>query len=75
MMSYKCAIVDVPYGGSKGALCLQPKDYTEEELKITRRFTQELNKRSLVSPGLNVRRRIWVRVGVKWPGWPMNIGS
>jgi glutamate dehydrogenase (NAD(P)+) len=55
LMSYKCAIVDVPYGGSKGALCLRPKDYTEEELeKITRRFTQELNKRSLVSPGLNV---------------------
>ena len=51
LMSYKCAIVDVPYGGSKGALCLRPKDYTEEELeKITRRFTQELNKRSLVSP-------------------------
>ena len=55
LMSYKCAIVDVPYGGSKGALCLRPKDYSEEELeKITRRFTQELNKRSLVSPGLNV---------------------
>ena len=55
LMSYKCAIVDVPYGGSKGALCLRPKDYTAEELeKITRRFTQELNKRSLLSPGLNV---------------------
>ena len=45
LMSYKCAIVDVPYGGSKGALCLRPKDYTEEELeKITRRFTQELTQ-------------------------------
>ena len=55
LMSYKCAIVDVPYGGSKGALCLRPKDYTEEELEhITRRFTQELAKRSLISPGLNV---------------------
>ena len=55
LMSYKCAIVDVPYGGSKGALCLRPKDYTVEELEhITRRFTQELNKRSLISPGLNV---------------------
>ena len=55
LMSYKCAIVDVPYGGSKGALCLNPKDYTEEELEhITRRFTQELAKRSLISPGLNV---------------------
>jgi len=55
LMSYKCAIVDVPYGGSKGALCLRPSDYTEEELEhITRRFTQELAKRSLISPGLNV---------------------
>ena len=55
LMSYKCAIVDVPYGGSKGALCLKPSDYTEEELEhITRRFTQELAKRSLISPGLNV---------------------
>ena len=55
LMSYKCAIVDVPYGGSKGALCLRPKDYTEEELEhITRRFTQELSKRNLISPGLNV---------------------
>ena len=55
LMSYKCAIVDVPYGGSKGALCLRPKDYSAEELEhITRRFTQELNKRSLISPGLNV---------------------
>ena len=55
LMSYKCAIVDVPYGGSKGALRLRPKDYTEDELEhITRRFTQELSKRSLISPGLNV---------------------
>ena len=55
LMSYKCAIVDVPYGGSKGALRLRPKNYTEEELEhITRRFTQELAKRSLISPGLNV---------------------
>ena len=55
LMSYKCAIVDVPFGGSKGALRLRPKNYTEEELEhITRRFTQELAKRSLISPGLNV---------------------
>jgi len=55
LMSYKCAIVDVPFGGSKGALRIRPKDYTEEELEhITRRFTSELAKRGLINPGLNV---------------------
>lgn len=55
LMSYKCAIVDVPYGGSKGALCIRPKDYTEEELEhITRRFVSELAKRGFINPGLNV---------------------
>lgn len=55
LMSYKCAIVDVPFGGAKGALCIRPKDYTEAELEhITRRFTQELAKRNFLSPSLNV---------------------
>jgi glutamate dehydrogenase (NAD(P)+) len=55
LMTYKCSIVDVPYGGSKGALCIRPKDFTEEELEhITRRFTGELAKRGFMSPSLNV---------------------
>ena len=55
LMTYKCAIVNVPYAGSKGALKINPKDYTIEELEhITRRFTQELDKRGFISPGLNV---------------------
>ena len=55
LMTYKCAIVNVPYGGSKGALKIDPKKYTLEELEhVTRRFTQELDKRGFIGPGLNV---------------------
>lgn len=55
LMTYKCAIVNVPYAGSKGALKINPKDYTIDELEhITRRFTQELDKRGFLGPGLNV---------------------
>ena len=55
LMSYKCAIVMIPFGGSKGALKIDPKQYSEKDLeKITRRFTQELAKRDLIHPSLNV---------------------
>ncbi len=55
LMSLKCALVDIPFGGSKGALRIDPKDWDVHELeRITRRFTQELAKRNLISPGRNV---------------------
>ena len=55
LMSYKCAVVDVPYGGSKGGLCINPRDYDEHELElITRRFAYELIKRDLIHPSQNV---------------------
>ncbi|RUW98174.1 Glu/Leu/Phe/Val dehydrogenase, partial [Mesorhizobium sp. M2A.F.Ca.ET.037.01.1.1] len=47
--------VDVPFGGSKGALRIDPREWTPQELeRITRRFTQELAKRGLIGPGVNV---------------------
>ena len=55
LMSYKNAIINVPFGGSKGGLKINPKEWTEREIeKITRRFAQELIKRDLISPSQNV---------------------
>ena len=55
LMTYKCAIIEVPYGGSKGALKFNPKELTKSEIeKITRRFAQELIKRDLIHPAQNV---------------------
>ena len=55
LMTYKSAIINVPFGGSKGGLKINPKDWTRNEIeKITRRFAQELIKRDLISPSQNV---------------------
>mgnify|MGYP006135417741 FL=1 len=55
LMTYKCALVDTPFGGSKGGLCINPRDYDEHELElITRRFAYELIKRDLINPSQNV---------------------
>ena len=55
LMTYKCALVDTPFGGSKGGLCIDPRDYDENELElITRRFAYELIKRDLIHPSQNV---------------------
>jgi glutamate dehydrogenase (NAD(P)+) len=55
LMTYKCAIVDVPYGGSKGGLLIDPRNYALEEMEIiTRRFARELVERGYISPGGNV---------------------
>ena len=55
LMTYKCSLVEVPFGGSKGGLIINIRDWSEEELeKITRRFTDELSKRDLIHPSQNV---------------------
>ncbi len=55
LMTYKCALVETPFGGSKGGLCIDPRQYDEHELElITRRFTYELAKRDLIHPAQNV---------------------
>lgn len=55
LMTYKCALVETPFGGSKGGLCVDPRAWDDHELEqITRRFAYELIKRDLINPAQNV---------------------
>lgn len=67
-MTWKCAVVDVPYGGAKGGVTIDPRQHSMQELeRVTRRYTSEIMpiigpERDIMAPdiGTNEQTMAWV---------------